>query len=800
MEPWEVMISESQERMVAVVAPERLADVQEVCDRWELHAVVGDVTETELRAFWDGEIVGAIPARYLTDECPRYPVARTGREPEPEIEITGAASTAEALLELLGSDALRSRGFVYCRYDQLVQSRRCRPGLDAAVLRLRPSYRGLAVTLDGPGRIAVLDPFTAGALAVLEAARNVACVGGEPLGITDCLNLGNPEKAEVGWELAEAIEASRRRARRSACRSSPGTSPSTTTRTAARSCRRRSSAAWASSPTCGSSAGVAAGRQALPRLGRVSLVGSEYQARYSTTSGRPPQLDLDAEAFVRFLARRTGLLARPRRLRRRPRRRARRGGPLVGRRGELDLLTIQSPSSARAAAKRSSRYRPRLRADRARRSGLARSAPSGRYPARRERRRVAALLGRGRKLAMCGVFGVRSEARDVARLSYFGLFALQHRGQESAGIAVSDGGRITALREMGLVTQVFREESLRTARRGRDRPHALLDHRLERLEGSRSSAPERRDSSRSDTTGTSSTPRSCARAAWERRQARVGVRHRGDRRARRRRSSPLPEAVAARCAASRARIPSSPSRRRRWSHSATPLGVRPLSLGRIGEDWVVASETCALDLVGADWVRDVLPGEVIWVNGDRLHAAQAVPSTRGALCIFEHVYFARPDSRLAGTEVYGARVRMGEQLAAEAPAKADFVMPIPDSGTPAAIGFSKASGIPFEEGLIKNRYVHRTFIQPDQGLREQGIRLKFNPLADIAGRRIVVVDDSIVRGNTMRQLVAMLFEGGAAEVHVRVSSPQSCHRASTGSTWPTRTSSRPRTPLRRADA
>jgi amidophosphoribosyltransferase len=202
-----------------------------------------------------------------------------------------------------------------------------------------------------------------------------------------------------------------------------------------------------------------------------------------------------------------------------------------------------------------------------------------------------------------------------------------------------------------------------------------------------------------------------------------------------------------------------------------PHGIRPLSLGQIGSDWVVASETCALDLVGADWIRDVRPGEVVWVDDDGLHSAQAVPEGRGALCIFEHVYFARPDSTLAGAEVHGARVRMGERLAAEAPADADLVMPIPDSGTPAAIGFSKASGISFAEGLIKNRYVGRTFIQPDQALREQGIRLKFNPLDEIAGRRIVIVDDSIVRGNTMRQLVAMLFDAGAAEVHVRVSSP-----------------------------
>ena len=202
-----------------------------------------------------------------------------------------------------------------------------------------------------------------------------------------------------------------------------------------------------------------------------------------------------------------------------------------------------------------------------------------------------------------------------------------------------------------------------------------------------------------------------------------------------------------------------------------PFGFQPLTLGQIGDDWVVASETCALDLIGADVVRDVRPGEVIWVDDDGLHAAQAVPAGRNALCIFEHVYFARPDSRVGGVEVHGARVRMGERLAREAPVEADLVIGIPDSGTPAAIGFSKASGIPFNEALIKNRYVARTFIQPEQGMREQGIRMKFNPLDEVEGKRIVAVDDSIVRGNTMRQLVQMLLDAGAAEVHVRISSP-----------------------------
>jgi phosphoribosylformylglycinamidine synthase len=208
MEAWEVMISESQERMVAIVVPERLADVTAVIDRWELHcAVIGEVTATGLlRAFWHEEEVGAIPARLLTDECPRYAVEREPRVPTRE-KPTPVPPVPEALLGLLASPGLRSRAFVTRRYDQLVQSRTVRrPGLDAAVLRLRPEWRGLAVTLDGQGRLGALDPRLAGQLAILEAARNVACVGGDPLGFTDCLNFGNPEKPEIGWELAEAIE------------------------------------------------------------------------------------------------------------------------------------------------------------------------------------------------------------------------------------------------------------------------------------------------------------------------------------------------------------------------------------------------------------------------------------------------------------------------------------------------------------------------------------------------------------------------------------------------------------------
>jgi amidophosphoribosyltransferase len=375
---------------------------------------------------------------------------------------------------------------------------------------------------------------------------------------------------------------------------------------------------------------------------------------------------------------------------------------------------------------------------------------------------------------MCGVFGIRSEQRDVSRLAYFGLFALQHRGQESAGIAVSEQGRLTVLREMGLVAHVFDEQQLqalpgdvaightRYSTTGANKwsnaqPH--IHHGSARTialghNGNLVNVEELRAELVADgirLTSGSDTELIAALIARD--------------------PAPLVEAVA------------NAMRRLEGAYSVTaivdgtlvafrdPLGFRPLTLGRLGDDWVIASETCALDLIGADTVRDVQPGELVWIDAEGQHAAQAVPAGRQALCIFEHVYFARPDSRVGGVEVHGARVRMGERLAAEAPADADLVIGVADGGTPAAIGFSKASGIPYNEALIKNRYVARTFIQPEQGMREQGIRMKFNPLAEVEGRRIVVVDDSIVRGNTTRQLVQMLFDAGAAEVHVRVSSP-----------------------------
>jgi len=373
---------------------------------------------------------------------------------------------------------------------------------------------------------------------------------------------------------------------------------------------------------------------------------------------------------------------------------------------------------------------------------------------------------------MCGVFGLRAPSRDVARLTYFGLFALQHRGQESAGIAVSENARLTAVRDLGLVAQVFDERSLSALRGEYAIGHTrysttggnawanaqpLLHHGRVRTvalghNGNLVNATTLRAEVGKPLGTTSDSEVIAAMIADDER--------------------PLEEAIAAAMTRLEGAATVVGLADGKLFAFRDPHGFRPLVLGRLGEDPVVASETCALDLVGATFERDVRPGELVVMSDDGLQSIQAVdPTDQGSLCIFEFFYLARPDTRLAGVEVHGARVRMGERLAVEAPVEADLVMPIPDSGTPAAIGFARATGIPFSEGLIKNRYVGRTFIQPEQGMREQGIRTKFNPLAEVEGKRLVVVDDSIVRGSTTRQIVQMLFDAGAAEVHVRISSP-----------------------------
>jgi amidophosphoribosyltransferase len=398
------------------------------------------------------------------------------------------------------------------------------------------------------------------------------------------------------------------------------------------------------------------------------------------------------------------------------------------------------------------------------------------------------------------VFGVYAPGHDVSRLSYFALFALQHRGQESAGIAAADrGGQIVTRRELGLVSQVFSENDLRTLA-----GELAIGHVRYSTTGSNAwenSQPVQRSE------GTNGSRREVALAhngnlinALELHEELAG---RGVTFS----STSDSEIIAAMIATHPAeRIEDAiadvlPRLRGAFSIVAMtkdrvvafrdPHGLRPLAIGVLPRSgtgdpgpeepdgvarYCVASESCAFDIIGARFLRDVEPGEVVTLGEDGLESRMVVPDRRRAFCVFEYIYFARPDSRMNGQVLQVARGRMGEILWREAPVEADLVIAVPDSGNPAARGLARAAGLPQDDGFVKNRYVARTFIQPGQELRKHGLRMKFNPLPDvIAGKRLVVVDDSIVRGNTTRQIVQMLRDAGAAEIHMRISAPPIKH-------------------------
>ncbi|HYX11667.1 MAG: amidophosphoribosyltransferase [Actinobacteria bacterium] len=375
----------------------------------------------------------------------------------------------------------------------------------------------------------------------------------------------------------------------------------------------------------------------------------------------------------------------------------------------------------------------------------------------------------------CGLFGVWAPGDEVARLTYFGLFAQQHRGQESAGIAVSDGTNILVYKDLGLVSQVFNEATLTTLHGDlavghtrysttgsttwdnaqpvfkTDGVHSIalghngnLVNTSELAERVRGAGLATTDSDIVTTMIADRTPEAGSIEA-----AAMDV---------------LPELRGAFCFVF---MDERSVFAARDSH-----GVRPLSIGRLPNGFVVASETCALDIVGATLVRDVEPGELVRIDDRGLHAQRFAESPKRSLCVFEVVYLARPDSRLRERSVHEARREMGRILAREHPADADLVIAVPTTGHSAAQGFSEVSGIPYGDGLYKNTYVGRTFIQPSQSLRDRGVKLKLNPLPDsIRGKRLVVVDDSIVRGTTTKQIVQALREAGAAEVHIRITCP-----------------------------
>jgi amidophosphoribosyltransferase len=379
----------------------------------------------------------------------------------------------------------------------------------------------------------------------------------------------------------------------------------------------------------------------------------------------------------------------------------------------------------------------------------------------------------------CGVFGIVSPGSEVARLVYFALYALQHRGQESAGIATAQGGHIMAMRDQGLVNQVFDEQKLR-ALQG-DMAVGHVRYSTTGASSWENSQPVWRADRRELALAHNGNLINAVALHAELRESGVAFRSTSDSEIIAALLSTHPaatieDAIADVMTSLEGAYSTVVMTKDRVVAFRDPAGVRPLSLGLLGDRYCVASESCAFDIIGATFLRDVQPGEVVSLTEAGLQTRQAVPSARRALCVFEHIYFARPDSRLGGEVLQVARGRMGEILAREAPVEADLVIPVPDSGNPAARGFARASGLPQDDGLIKNRYVARTFIQPGQELRKHGLRMKFNPLPEVvSGRRIVVVDDSIVRGNTTRQIVAMLRDAGAAEVHMRISAPPIRH-------------------------
>jgi amidophosphoribosyltransferase len=381
----------------------------------------------------------------------------------------------------------------------------------------------------------------------------------------------------------------------------------------------------------------------------------------------------------------------------------------------------------------------------------------------------------------CGIFGIVAPEMDVARLTFFGLYALQHRGQESAGIAVTDGRRIRLHKEMGLVAQVFNEDKLRPLNGnmaiGHTRYSTTGSSRIENAQpfvvesvlgalavghnGNLTNAPALRHelllrgvglTSSSDSEVITQMLAGGEGSTWEEKLQVFMVRAQG-----------------AYCLTILTNDAIYALR--------DPWGLHPLCLGQIEEQgWVVASESCALSTIGARLHREIEPGEILRIDLDGPRTIARMPASNPSACLFEYIYFARPDSTLQNRSLHAARVAQGRELAREAPIDADMVIPVPDSAIPAAIGFAQESGIPYSEGLIKNRYIGRTFIQPNDQLRKVGIALKFNPLQDnLDDKRVVLVDDSIVRGNTSAAIVRLLREAGAREIHVRVSSPPIRH-------------------------
>ena len=877
MAAFEVLISESQERMLAVVRPELEDAVREVCRRWGIPcATIGVVTaDGDIAVRETGVEIVRVPARYLTSEAIVHerlatPPQRRRSAPAPGDSAEQADRLPErgmdpgaVLSALLGSPNLASRRAVFEQYDSTVQVNTVvGPGHGAAVLRVKGTAKALVASTDANAAVGLADPWLGAAMSVAEATRNVSITGATPLGVTNCLNYGDPTRPEAFWQLSEAV-----RGLGDACRALglPVTGGNVSL--------YNESPAGAILPTPEIGVvglvhdvatlvgpGFVAEGDTVVLVGEAQpgLEGSEYArlGGWAVEDGAPP-LDLDRERAVQDFVRegdraRVGRLG-PGRERRRAGRGNRRGrhlersrgdGPSPGQplaRGRSLRRERQPPRDHDAAAARPGPRAPRApvwpagRADRyrgrraaGRRAGRCRRDRRGggarldrRRPDRRRARRPQAHLGpragtgprlggarvgAGGSLTMCGVFAAalpKGSGTEAANVAALGLFSLQHRGQESAGLAVSDGAELFLYKDLGMISSVLDERRLPSFRGDLAIAHC-----------------------RYSTTGST---------VWENAQPtlRLGPRravaigHNGN--------LVNTRELLGQLKGGRGRLPATTDTelltalladepgadtvealvtllpRVRGAYSLVildkdrilgvrdPHGFRPLCIGRIrdvaapvatpgglwGDDapvdgprdaWVLSSETTGLDIVGAEYVRDVEPGEIVVLQPGREPVSVRFAVSTPALCVFELIYFARPDSYLEGRSLYEARRRMGFQLAMEHPVDTDMVMPVPDTGGPAAAGYAEASGIPYREGLIRNRYTGRTFIQPSQTLRHRGVTLKLNPLREVVrGQRLTVVDDSIVRGTTTKQIVALLRRAGAAEVHVRISAPPIYH-------------------------
>src|SRR5579862_509177 len=379
---------------------------------------------------------------------------------------------------------------------------------------------------------------------------------------------------------------------------------------------------------------------------------------------------------------------------------------------------------------------------------------------------------------MCGITGVLAPGHDAARLAFFALYALQHRGQESAGIACADGGTIRSHKEMGLIGAIFDEDIL-----GELTGHIAVGHTRYSTTGSSivvNAQPLLEQTELGDFAFAHNGNLTNTDELRETLSPSITLQATSD-------SEVMAKLIVEASGSMTDRI-LSVLQKARGAYSIVlctedelyafrdPWGVRPLCLGKYGDGWVVASESCALSTIGATFERELEPGEIVRINERGIESARVDLGEPPALCMFEYIYFARPDSQLSNESIYMARYRMGRRLAKEYPVDADVVMAIPDSAVPGGIGYADEADLPYVEGLIKNRYIGRTFISPDQRMRSRGVQLKFNPLAEnLAGRRVVVVDDSIVRGTTTPRIVQLLRDAGAKEVHVRVTSPPIKH-------------------------